>query len=928
MSSCRYAIGIDLGTTNCSMAYIDLHEPSGKPKVFDIPQWEQVGVYVAAASLPSFYYAPIKSEWKRGQLNLPHHAKEPIVEPSVDFAVGRLARWQSSRTPGRVIHQAKSWLCHEGVDREDRILPWHVGELNSDERRSPVEVSAAFLCHLRESWDHLMAQGDVSQSFYNQNIVITVPASFDEVAQRLTLKAADIAGYPLDRVRLLEEPQAAFYHWLNTSDGLQLTGQVLICDVGGGTTDFSLFSAGSDGQITRVAVGEHLLLGGDNIDLAIAKILERKILPDGERLSSREWTELVFASRILKEEALKDTGSAAPDAEGARSLDELLSVSIAGDGASLMASARTASMSRGEVLETLVGGFFPRVSADARPKTQQLGFTALGLRFARDTAITRHLAAFLSGRKVDAVLFNGGTLAPKLLQNEITAQIAEWQGGVAPRLLDNSAMDLAVALGAARYSSLQVQRTALIKGGYARSVYAEVDASIHAQGSKVAGTKLICIVPQGYDGTHDLKLEQMGLKVRAAQPVRFQLYTSTKRAGDQVGVVTALDPELFRPLPPLATKIDAEGRTVDQLIDVSLDVRVAETGLLALRLVSVDPKHPAFWQLDFNLRATASTPDRAPVAGEAEVHFEVTKLKESAQIIDNLFGKKKSVERSSTPRTLIKDLESTLDLPREQWSTEQLRALWPRLADGMTRRSRSPEHESQWLSLAGYCLRPGFGHAHDEWRMMDLWRCYEQGLCFPKDKQVEDQWWIMWRRVAGGLDKQQQAKLWDRIYPAVRKGEAQPELYLLAGSLERIDMQEKIRLGSQLVQQIAAGRRQNVNQKMWALARLASRVPLYGGAHQIVRPEPVVAWFEELKALGPNDPAFAKLPIFLSQAGRMIGDREYDLPASSRKAFIAKLRECKATQEQMVVVEELIPVDNLTRSQLFGEALPVGLVLR
>ncbi|MBM4251471.1 MAG: hypothetical protein FJ146_05835 [Deltaproteobacteria bacterium] len=932
MSSCRYAIGIDLGTTNCSLAYVDLDDASAQPRVFAIPQWEQVGTSVADASLPSFYYVPLKSEWKRGQLNLPHHPEEKVTE----FAIGRLARWQSSRTPGRVIHQAKSWLCHDGVDREERILPWQVGELIGDERRSPVEVAAAFLTHLREAWDYTLAAADARQAFCKQNIVITVPASFDEVAQRLTLRAADLAGYPMDRVRLLEEPQAAFYDWLATDEGTALEGQVLICDVGGGTTDFSLFTVDRDRQITRVAVGDHLLLGGDNIDLAIARSLEQKIVPDGDRLSSRAWTELVFAARLLKEEALKeDIAHVTDGADGdAPSRSDLLSVSIAGDGASLMASARTATISRDEVLAIVRSGFFPRVAATAKPQTQRLGFTSLGLRYAVDTAVTKHLAAFLEGRRVDAVLFNGGTLAPLALQREIITQIAAWQGGVPPRQLNNKEMHLSVALGAARYSVMQVQRSALIKGGYARSVYVEVDTGTqgtHGPEPRMSARRVMCIVPQGYDGTHDLTLTAMGLKVRADQPVRFQLYTSTRtrRAEDRVGEVLTLDHEEFRPLPPLTTKINISAQRHDLLIDVSLDVRVAETGLLALKLVSSDPMRPGSWQLDFNLRAPmVAIDDPVDLAEDTTaVGLDETKLKHANQLIDVLFGKKKILDRSSTPRTLIRDLESTLDLPREQWSTEQLRALWPQLADGMTRRSRSPEHESQWLSLAGYALRPGFGHVHDEWRMQDLWRSYEQGLFFPKDKQVEDQWWIMWRRVAGGLNKVQQSKLWDRIYPAVRRGDAAPELYLLAGSLERIDMQEKIRLGSQLVQQLAAGRRQHVNQKMWALARLASRVPLYGGSHQIVRPEPVVAWFEELQALRSHDPAYAKLPLFLSQAGRMIGDREYDLPAIVRQAFLSKLKECRAAPEQVAVVAAFVPVDHGARSQLFGEALPVGLVL-
>ena len=920
MADFRYAIGIDLGTTNCSLAYVNLSEPDAAPIIFEIPQWEQAGSLVTSPTLPSFYYVATKGESKRAHLRLPQQDAESVV----DFAVGRLARWQSSQTPGRVIHQAKSWLCHEGVDREECILPWQIGELIGSERRSPVEVSAAFLRHLRESWDRSIAKGDDSLCFARQHIVITVPASFDDTAQRLTLKAAALAGYPSTQIKLLEEPQAAFYHWLTTTADSQHSGQVLICDIGGGTTDFSLFSVQDDGQISREAVGEHLLLGGDNIDLAIAKAVEHQILPEGGRLSSREWTELVFASRLLKEEALKKTTVVGDDTAA---MDELLSVSIAGDGASLMASAKTASLSRREILNLVMDGFFPVVGGDAKPQVARLGFTSLGLRYAADTAITRHLAAFLAGRKVDAVLFNGGSLTPPALQRAVVRLLASWQNGVEPVVLKNNSMDLAVALGAAHFSSLQVKRSLLIKSGYARSVYIEVDAASLSSDASASELKLVCIVPQGFDGAQDLTLDQIGLKVRAGQPVRFQLYTSNKRPSDQVGGLAKLDLKEFKALPAVTAKIDLPTKSTDQLIDVSLGVSLAETGLLALRLLSTDPRYPGSWQLDFNLRVQTSPLEKESTTDAERPKYDSAKLKDAASLIDALFGKKKIDVRPSSPRTLLRDLEASLDLPREKWSPDQLRALWSHLADGMTRRSRSPEHEAQWLSLAGYALRPGFGHVHDEWRMLDLWRSYEQGMFFPRERQVEDQWWIMWRRVAGGLDKNQQAKIWDRIYPAVRKGDAQPELYLLAGSLERIEMQEKIRLGNQLVQQIAAGRVQNVNQKMWALARLASRVPLYGGAHQIVRPETVVSWFEALKGLRPSDAAYAKLPLFLSQAGRMIGDREYDLAGDVRDAFVAKLKACKSSPEEIAVVEAYVPVDYGTRSQLFGEALPVGLVL-
>ena len=929
-SPASYAIGIDLGTTNCALAYVDLSAHGGPAQVLEIPQWESDGSVVRAPTLPSYYYLPPKSEWKRGQLALPQHAEGSLP----DFVVGKFARWQSSQIPGRVIHQAKSWLCHDGVDREERILPWHVGDLVGDERRSPVEVSAAYLQHLRESWNLLVAKDQAGARFEEQDIVITVPASFDEAAQRLTLAAAVQAGYPAERVRLLEEPQAAFYHWLNGRHDLPKTEPftVLIVDIGGGTSDFSLFRVEprphEQPEITRVSVSEHLLLGGDNIDLSLAHALENKLVGDGNRLSSREWAQLAFGTRQLKESALSDDSVTT-------SPDEELFVSIAGEGSSLMATARTASLRRTEIRDLVVSGFFPISAATDVPRRQRLGLTQLGLPYAQDSAITRHIAQFVANHPIDAVLFNGGTLRPSILRRTLVEQITEWQNGSEPVVLASADMDLAVALGAAHYAALRYQPEALIKGGYARSVYVEVDVAHKDNGNAGTGPNLICLVPKGYDGVAPLKLDSLDLKLRAESPVRFQLFTSTTRANDHLGDVIVADVasrDSFHPLPPLHTRIDLAGKKDNKLISVQLETSVAETGLLCLYLVHQDDQaNVKRWQLDFNVRGTsARSPTAAPGAAAAELatsRFSANKIAIAVDKLDILYGKKRRDEQLFAPKNLVKDLEDTLGAPREDWDTSLLRGLWPHLATGMTRRGRSLNHETQWLYLAGYSLRPGYGCELDEWRTQELWRCFQQGLSFPKEKQAEEQWWIMWRRVAGGLLREQQEQLFERIFPALRKDDASPELYLLAGSLERVDMMQKIRLGQHLTQQLTAGRQKFVNQRMWALARIASRVPLYGGPHTIVRPEVVVGWFDELKKIKRGDAAFSKLALFLTQAGRMIGDREYDLSDAARGQFLAKLGETGASAEQMRLVREFVPVDTEAKTQLFGESLPVGLVL-
>lgn len=906
----RYVIGIDLGTTNCALTYIDTNSGLvASPISLPIPQWESEGAVVRTEMLPSFYYLPVKAEHRRGQLKLPLH--QNLEAP--DFVVGRLARLKSSQLPGRVVHSAKSWLSHAGVSREDRILPWHSDDIIGDERRSPIEVSAAYLEHLRLAWDE--AIGD----FTAQDVTITVPASFDEVAQRLTIEAALKAGFARERIRLLEEPQAAFYYWLAQKHDLA-PGNVLICDIGGGTSDFSLFqvqkTANGIAEIERIAVSEHLLLGGDNIDLAIAHALEAKLIGKERKLSSRQWSHLVFEARQLKEKALSEIGS--------DTSDELF-VAVPGEGASLFASTLTASLTRAEIESIILDGFLPHCSQDAKPQRQRSGLLQLGLPYVADTAITRHLAAFLAGRRVDAILFTGGTVKPAFVRARLFRMVAEWQGHV-PLLLENDAMDLAVAHGAACYGAVLRQQTGRIKGGYPRSLYVEVArrSGEHA---------LVCIVPKGFDADQALTIDTLGLKVRTDRPVRFQLFSCLKRPQDRVGDVVSLDADVFTPLPPLHTKLDltagksTRSAAAHGIVDVVLEIRLLETGVL--QLVANADAHR--WLLDFNVRAAMPGQELDSTRAQKLVSddFPENKLKRAKDKIDSLFGKKILPEfAADNPKYLVRDLEEILGLPRDQWNTRFLRSLWPLLEQGLTRRGRSLGHEFSWLYLAGYTLRPGCGYELDEWRVADLWRCFSLGMAFPKERQVEEQWWIMWRRVAGGLTREQQDNLFAKIFPMILKGEASShEIYILAGSLERLEMSKKLRLGHQLVQQIVAGKKQYLEARIWALARIASRVPLYGGSEAIIRPKFIGEWFATLKSLDMSRPPYKGLLQFLSQAGRIVNDREFDLPEELRLAILEKMTKSGASSEQRSVVEQFVPVDLTARAQLFGESLPAGLIL-
>ncbi|MGE9297006.1 MAG: Hsp70 family protein, partial [Puniceicoccales bacterium] len=475
----RYTIGIDLGTSNCALAYVDTQAATPRTELLAVPQYEALGKWREDPVLPSFCYFLTDDEARElnGETGV-------VADWSRSRVVGQWAREQASHSPERVAYSAKSWLCHRGVDREGKILPWASTVLPSERKLSPVEVSAAYLSYLRTVWDQSMAADDKQARFDKQDIVITAPASFDSDAQRLTLDAAELAGYPAS-TRLLEEPQAAFYAWLERHPGAEELAAAfpklnerpelaLVCDIGGGTSDFSLFEITAPEaeetrpSIRRLAVSEHILLGGDNLDLAIAKTLEPRLAGEGNTLSSSAWAQLLSQSRVLKEDILSR------ETDGNRTLR----VSVTEAGSSLFGSARSAEIAETELRALLLDGFFPTCPADAKPDTHSTGIRELGLPYAKDSAVTRHLAGFLRGRRVDALLFNGGTVASPLLQQRLSAQAAAWQGGETPTALINNEPHLAVARGAAYYRFCEREAAGLtITGGAAHAIYLEIEGA-------------------------------------------------------------------------------------------------------------------------------------------------------------------------------------------------------------------------------------------------------------------------------------------------------------------------------------------------------------------------------------------------------------------------------------------------------------------
>src|SRR4051794_30442842 len=453
MASAHFSIGIDLGTTNCALAFVPLGSEA-RSEIFGIQQWDTSSTITEVPGLPSFLYLP--DQTTAAQIQVGKNADE-------EWVVGRLARKKAAESPGRVVHSAKSWLCHHTSDRSARFLPWGSDDIARNRKISPVRASALILNHLKRAWNRRFADAGADFDFDRQEITVTVPASFDAAAQRLTLMAALEAGFP-QTARLLEEAQAAFYCWLEQHDfAADIAGRLttdsdrthlLVVDIGDGTSDFSLFElhsqiAGSAPRIKREAVGDHVLLGGDNVDLAIAYLLEPRLTDERGKLSGTQWDDLVACCRDLKERLL--TGDGRPD--------EPCAISLPGRGSGLVAALRTAQLTRAEIQAVLLDGFFPECNAQAYPYRTQAALKEWGLPYVSDCAVTRHLADFLRGRpRIDAILFNGGSLRPEFLRERICQQVAKWQGGLPPLALENADPELAVAHGAAQFGKLLQHR--------------------------------------------------------------------------------------------------------------------------------------------------------------------------------------------------------------------------------------------------------------------------------------------------------------------------------------------------------------------------------------------------------------------------------------------------------------------------------------
>lgn len=904
----RYLVGIDLGTTNTACAYVDTR--AGRDiRVFDVPQLVAPGQVAPRPTLPSFVYLAGAHDVPPGSLDLPWASDRR-------FCTGWLAREQGARVPGRLVASAKSWLCHGGVDRTAAILPW--GGADDVAKISPVEASARVLAHLRDAWDASFAE-----PLGHQDIVLTVPASFDEVARELTLEAARVAGLP-DAV-LLEEPQAAFYAWLvgHERDWQTRVGAlplVLVVDVGGGTTDLSLIAARhgrGELALERVAVGEHLLLGGDNMDIALARALEAQLVPGGQ-LDAARFHGLVSQCRTAKEELL-----ATPERDAVR-------ITVTGRGGGVIGGALSADLARAQVERTVLDGFFPVVDAADRPRRASgAGLREWGLPFAADAEITRHVADFLFRQRdaagqadlalarPDAVLFNGGACEPASVRERIAGVVGSWHaadGSWRPAVLDSASLQLAVARGAAYYGLVRRGLGVRIGSGAARSYYVGL-----------GDDSALCLVPRGMEEGETARIEGHDLELLANRPVAFPLFTATDRSGEHAGDLVAVTGDAFTALPPIRTVLRFGRKLEERALPVQLESQLTEIGTLALWCRSRTTEHR--WRLEFRLRDTVGA-EAPPAEAAAGLVIDPARLEEATR------GLRAAFEGGDDPVTLTRRLEAALDAGRDAWPLPAIRGLWDTLWALEAARARSPEHEARWLNLAGFLLRPGFGDPGDDLRVNRLWRVLGADLRHPRATQCRAEWWNLWKRVAGGLNARQQQHLLQQVSPALlRKGKAKGprpgpqelrEMWQAVGSCERLAAAPRAELADALVGEAARGRA--TEQELWALARLAARVPIYGPLNCVVPRDRAAAAAERL--LGgdwarPEAHAFA-----LAQVARASGDRERDLEPALRERVARRLDAMPDGARLARVVREPVALEAREEARLLDESLPAGLRLR
>jgi molecular chaperone DnaK (HSP70) len=925
-ASADYIIGIDLGTTHTVVSYASLNAKTSEVHLFKIAQLIGPGKIAKRPLLPSFRYHPLEGEIAPESCLLPWQTS-PVKGDFEGAIIGYWAKVLGSKVSHRLVSSAKSWLCHSGIDREAKLLPLNLVDEQSDtvERISPVIASASYLNYIKQAWNHEHPQ----QRLEHQQLVITLPASFDEVARNLTCKAAELAG--LNQFRLLEEPQAACYDWQHRQQNEDkpdaLPNSILVCDIGGGTTDLSLINVSPTKhsfELSRSGVGKHLLLGGDNIDLALARQAEKLF---------RESSKLIKSLKPSQLQQLIQQCSNAKERILAEDAPAEVKISLLGQGSGLFSGAMHCQLNSTDIKSQILDGFFPLVEISSKCLQRQSTVQTLGLPYEYDAAISRHIAEFLQNQHAtgsdsplpDAVLLNGGLFNSKAIQSQVTSLLSKWRGSPI-NVLSNPAPDLAVSQGAVYYGLALLGKESKIGGGSPRNYFLLLD-----------NAQALCLLPKGSEEEQRLEFDRQFM-LKTGIPVKFNIATTQDSNDYKAGALYSLTDSTL--LPPLVTALDQKIEGTDH-VEVRLSAEYTTLGTLDL----VCHEHTGNlhqWRLEFDLRSHDEPSITASNDAQPQTHADATpstilppKFKEACSLIERVYSEKTNKEDSGLIKTFRQQLEKLLG-DRNQWSTPVLRALGDLLISLKNQRKRSQQHERIWLNLTGFCMRPGFGDPADAWRIEQLWPLFQQGLAFNKENNSWSEWWTFWRRLAGGLSTEQQTKLSRQINKYIQpsglknrklqaeaKSRAFDDMIKLAASLEKIEVEDKSLFGKGLLSQLQKQPTQPTLN--WALGRVATRHPFHGSMHQVLPPKQIQPWIDFLLSGDWKKNSVQAFAVVMMT--RKTDDPSRDINEHLREKIINKLTNSKVPVLWIDLMKEVIELGETETQKMYGESLPSGISL-
>lgn len=925
MEAKSFLVGIDLGTTNSSLSTISTKNGSEtSPTIDDYSPIQVIQPFETGPRplLPSFLYFSNGNDVPAGSFQLPWNSDS---NPTVNQVIGEFARKQGSLISSNLVHSAKSWLSNPGADRDEKLLPWPGS--GDGPKISPMEASAAFLRHLAESWA-FSQKGKTKLS--DQTVVLTVPASFDDVARRLTLEAAKKAG--IANPFLLEEPQAAFYCWMAEQSGrINLGGgqTILVVDIGGGTTDFSLIETHEDdGDIafSRKAVGDHLLLGGDNMDMAIARVAEGKIKSCSAKLSVSQFQSLVQQCRLAKERLL---GEAPP---------EYSTIQLEGKGRSLVGSGIKVDIQRTEVLERVLEGFFPLCTLQDKPQeNRRQGAVQIGLPYAQDPAITKHLARFLrlhglEENPPDALLLNGGCFHSKELRDRLTGFLEKNYPQKSIQLLTLSSVDRAVSRGAAYYAWLIQSGKKAIQSTAAKSYYLVLEEG------KDDKTKVLCVLPRNTKPEVEHPVKQHQFMLSLGSPVRFPLLSSTSRMTDEAGTVLEIDKGQLHCLPALQTVLTGGRKSGLKTTAVHMVSKLSAIGTLDLHLVDDNANR---WHLDFNLHQEMKPDQVSSPLQTTGCSVPDHLISQAIEKIQTVFPAD-SISTGNSPGELPRDLERIMESGRESWSAAVCRRLWVPLHLGSDSRRLSQTHLGRWYNLSGWVLRPGFGHPQDTHYVEQIWKALHappKGKSGIRQPEGGPELWILLRRIAGGLATGKQIQIMERLKPFLIPGKSKApfkptlaeimEMWRCAASLERVGHAFRQALADTLHRKILQNPKEATDWQIWCLGRLGARLPTHGTIAAVLPKESAEEWIKNLLALAPrSETASRNLGSALMQMGVATNRPELDVSEETRNRIMPRLKDlgCPDSMAEILQGKEVENRHQIAEASL-GESIPLGLQL-